>query len=212
MAQIFPPWANRIPLYAAVLLAAAISGAVLGAGYYFSPRFTDAGYMPRQPVPFSHRLHAGELKIDCRYCHSQVESSPFASIPPTRTCMNCHELVARKSPKLALVRESAETGEPIHWIRVHKLPEFVYFDHRIHIRAGVGCSTCHGDVAQMEEIRQAEPLSMAWCLDCHRHPEPLLRPRQAITKMNWAPHSAAANVRVGGRRIAPSSDCSACHR
>ncbi len=188
--QIFPKWANRVPLYLAASAAAAVPATIFVVWYFFSPKFTDAGYMPRQPLPFSHHLHAGELRIDCRYCHGQVERSAFASIPSTQTCTNCHKLVKRNSDKLALVRESAESGEPIHWVRVHKLPEFVYFDHSIHIRVGVGCSSCHGDIAEMDEVRQIEPLSMEWCLDCHRHPRGIAR----------------------ARIIDPPTDCSGCHR
>ena len=175
---------------------------------FFSPQFTDVGYRPHQPVPFSHKLHAGELAIDCRYCHAMAEFSALASIPPTQTCMNCHHLAARKSEKLQMVRDSLESGEPIQWVRVHKIPEYAYFNHSLHLRAGVGCSSCHGEVAQMDEIRQVEPLSMSWCLDCHRQPEGHLRPLGRITQIDWDPSESS---RVPNQ-VQPSTDCSACHR
>jgi len=188
MAEIFPRWMNRLPRYLVTASAAFAALAVFVVGYAFSPAYTDVGYMPRQPIPFSHRLHAGELSVDCRYCHASVEISPSASLPPSRTCMNCHSLVSRDRAVLAPLRESVETGEPTRWIRVHRLPDYAYFDHSVHVAARLDCSDCHGNVAAMEEVRQVEPLSMRWCLDCHRDP----------------PETAA--VRSG------PTDCTACHR
>lgn len=186
-----------------------------GVWYYFSPEFTDVGYRPLQPVPFSHQLHAGELGMDCRYCHVTVEVAAVASVPPTQTCMNCHRLVKADSPKLAPVRASASSKQPLAWVRVHKVPEYAYFDHSVHLRAGVGCSSCHGDVAAMEVVTQAEPLSMSWCLDCHRAPDAHLRPAEALTDTAWTPPpdqlAFAAEVKAE-RRLAPPEDCSACHR
>ncbi|MFQ5789282.1 MAG: cytochrome c3 family protein [Acidobacteriota bacterium] len=215
MAEIFPRWSNDVPRY---LGAAALGFALLtapGVWYYFSPEYSDVGYMPRQPVPFSHALHVGELKMDCRYCHASVELSPVATIPPTETCMNCHSLVSRDSDKLALVFQSIETGEPIHWIRVHKIPDYAYFNHSVHFRSGIGCFSCHGNVAEMEEIRQVEPLSMRWCLDCHRQPDEQLRPGDQVT--NPAPSSVSDQIAFasGFRQqhpIDPPTDCSGCHR
>ncbi|MFQ5669055.1 MAG: cytochrome c3 family protein [Acidobacteriota bacterium] len=215
MAVIFPRWANRVP---GLLALGAVVGAGLAAGGYmalFTPAFTDVGYRPRQPIPFSHALHSGELKIDCRYCHATVEVSTVASLPPTRTCMNCHRLVSRKSEKLALLRESDATGQPIHWIRVHKVPEFAYFTHSAHIRAGVGCSSCHGDVSSMERIEQVKPLGMGWCLDCHRDPARQLRPRDQITNTRWTPprdQERIASRLMTHASIKPSTDCTTCHR
>ena len=170
MAEIFPPWVNRVPR---LLLGVGSAGALFGVfivWYTFSPAYTDVGYMPRQPIPFSHALHAGELEIDCRYCHASVELSRVASLPPSATCMNCHSLVARNAESLAPLRESVEAGEPLHWVRVHKLPDYAFFDHSVHIAAEIDCTQCHGNIAEMNEVRQAEPLSMRWCLNCHRHP------------------------------------------
>ncbi|MFQ5739224.1 MAG: cytochrome c3 family protein [Acidobacteriota bacterium] len=182
---------------------------------FFSPQFTDVGYRPHQPVAFSHKLHAGELQIDCRYCHATVEVSAVASIPPTQTCMNCHHLFKRDDPKLAAVRESAETAQPIHWLRVHKVPDFAYFNHSVHIRSGIGCSSCHGDVSRMDEITQTEPLSMSWCLDCHRRPDRYLRPPDQITNPAWTPSSeqlAFAREFKAVHQVDAPTDCTACHR
>ena len=136
--------------------------------YYGSPKYTDVGYRPRQPVPYSHKLHAGDLGIDCRYCHYSVEKSAVANIPPTSVCMNCHTLILPESEKLLPVRESWATGEPIKWVRIHKIGEYAYFNHSIHIDRGVSCISCHGNVADMEVVEQKKPLSMGWCLECHR--------------------------------------------
>lgn len=215
MAQIFPRWANRVPAYAAGAAALLAVVVPLFVWYYFTPKFTDVGYQPRQPVPYSHELHVGELGLDCRYCHAGVEVAAVASVPPSQVCMNCHQLVKRDSELLAPLRASFESGSPMRWVRIHKLPEYAYFDHSIHVRAGVGCSSCHGDIAQMEEVQQAEPLSMAWCLACHRNPDPHLRRSDQIYATDWEPPedqlAFAAEVRQE-MKIAPPEDCSACHR
>lgn len=215
MPQIFPKSANRAPLVAlvALLVPGLVAPAVVA--YYFSPEYTDVGYRPEQPVPYSHRLHAGELEIDCRYCHAQVEVAAVATVPPTQVCMNCHALVKRDSPLLEPLRRSRETGTPMQWVRVHKVPEYAYFDHGVHVRAGVGCASCHGDIASMEVVTQQEPLSMSWCLDCHRDPAPHLRPRDQITNMRWKPPRNQLELgreRLEERRLAPPEDCSSCHR
>jgi hypothetical protein len=215
LAQIFRKRANLAPLLLLGGVAAAGAAATGGVWYYFSPEFTDVGYGPAQPVPFSHRLHAGDLGMDCRYCHSTVEVAAVASVPPTQTCMNCHRLVKTDSPLLAPVRASAADGRPLAWIRVHKIPEYAYFDHSVHLRAGVGCSSCHGDVAAMEVVAQAEPLSMGWCLDCHREPDLALRPAADLTDTAWTPPAdqLAFAARVKAERdLAPPEDCSACPR
>lgn len=215
MPQIFPEWTNKAPLYAVGGLAVAALLVPPLIWYYFSPEFTDVGYQPVQPVPFSHRLHAGELELDCRYCHAQVEVSAVASVPPTQVCMNCHQLVMRDSEKLAVIRDSMESGQPVEWIRVHKTPEYAYFDHSVHIGAGVGCSSCHGDIRSMEVVTQMKPLSMAWCLECHRNPDLHLRTRDQITNTTWKPGknqlAFAAEV-IEERRIQPPEECTACHR
>lgn len=215
LAQIFPKWVNRVPLVGigSVGVLGLLATAVIW--YYFSPEFTDVGYQPVQPVPYSHALHVGELGLDCRYCHANVERAAVASVPPTQVCMNCHQLVARDSEKLAVIRDSIASGMPVEWVRIHNVPDYAFFDHSIHVRAGVGCSSCHGDIAQMEVVQQTEPLSMGWCLDCHRDPAPHLRPRDQITNTSWTvPKDQAqfAAQAIDQRQLAPPEDCSACHR
>jgi menaquinone reductase, multiheme cytochrome c subunit len=173
------------------------------------------GYSPQQPVPYSHAMHVGQLGMDCRYCHNTVEISARASIPPTQTCMNCHHAILADSAKILPLKESYATGMPMEWVRVHDLPDFAYFDHHAHVRRGVGCVSCHQRIDKMEQVYQAEVLSMRWCLDCHRDPEPKLRPQEYITSMAWSAGTEQATL---GRRlrvennINPSTDCSTCHR
>jgi hypothetical protein len=215
MAQIFPKWTVHLPAMIAWGVVLFICAVVGFFWYYGSPKYTDVGYRPIQPVPYSHKLHAGDLGMDCRYCHSSIERSPVANVPPTNTCMNCHRIILSDSPKLLPVRESFATGKPIQWVKVHVLPGFVYFNHSIHLWAGVGCSTCHGDIAQMEVVHQVEPLSMSWCLNCHRHPDQYLRPESLITDMTWTPPSNQAEIAaqiIKEKDINPPTYCSGCHR
>jgi cytochrome c7-like protein len=215
MAQILPPWINRLPLVAAVgglVAGVAVVGSVW---YWFSPKFTDAGYRPIQPVPYSHKLHAGDLGIDCRYCHASVEVSNVANVPPTAVCMNCHKLVKRDSPLLAPIRDSASSGRPMQWVRVHKLPDYAYFNHKVHIAAGIGCVSCHGRIDEMEVVTQMQPLSMSWCLDCHRNPGPNRRPVSEVTNMKWTPPKDATALAAKlqqERPVHPPTECSGCHR
>jgi hypothetical protein len=215
VAQIFPEWSNKIPPYILLAVVLLISS-VIGFFWYFgSPKYTDVGYQPVQPVPYSHKLHAGDLGLDCRYCHIGVEVSAFATVPPTQICMNCHTLVKTDSEKLKRVHESWATGDPIQWVRIHDLPDYVYFNHSAHINAGVGCASCHGNVAEMEEVIQKKPLSMGWCLDCHRAPEMQLRPGDQVTNMKWEPGEdqlAFAKKLMKEKNINPPVDCSGCHR
>ncbi|MBU0741969.1 cytochrome c family protein [bacterium] len=196
--------AALVPLYIAVLIYLT-----------FAPGTTGVGYALEQPVPYSHELHAGELGIDCRYCHIGVESGASATIPPTRTCMNCHATVKTGSERLALVRESFATGRSIPWVRVHDLPDYAYFNHSAHATRGVGCETCHGRVDKMETVYQAEGLNMGWCLGCHRAPEPYLRPVGEVTTMGWVPgidRTELGSQLREARNINPPADCSTCHR
>lgn len=184
---VFPRWANY-------LLPLSVVGA-LGAGLYvptaiyfgFSPKATARGYQPEQPVPYSHAMHAGQLGIDCRYCHNTVEKAAFAALPPTQTCMNCHTAIKPKSPSLLPVQKSWNEGTSINWVKIHDLPDYAFFNHSAHVNKGVGCVSCHGRVDQMEVVEQVKPLSMGWCLDCHRAPENFLRPVDQVTNMNWKP-------------------------
>ncbi len=215
MAQIFPRWTNRIPLFLTAGSVVAAVVLIVFLWYYGSPKYTDVGYRPTQPVPYSHKLHAGDLGIDCRYCHTNVEKSGAANIPPTQTCMNCHNIILPESEKLAPVRESWETGEPVRWVRVHMLPGYAYFNHSAHVTAGVGCESCHGNVARMEKVEQVETLSMGWCLDCHRNPEKELRPLDEVTTMGRTPpenQMEFATRIMEERNINPPTDCSGCHR
>jgi len=181
----------------------------------FSPQATDVGYMPTQPVPYSHALHVGQLGMDCRYCHTGVEIAAAAAIPPTQTCMNCHSKVRANSEKLIPIRESYATGMPVPWIRVHDLPDYVYFNHSAHVRRGVGCVSCHGRIDTMEVVFQAKELSMGWCLECHRNPERHLRPVEFITQLDWVPEED--QLVLGARlrelnNIDPKETCNTCHR
>jgi len=212
---LFPKWTNLLRPALAVGAVAVALYAVIIVSYGFSPLTTDVGYAPEQPVPYSHALHAGQLGIDCRYCHTTVEEAAWAAIPPTKTCMNCHETIRPDSGKLALVRQSYATGTPIRWVKVHDLPDYVYFDHSAHINRGVGCVSCHGRVDRMEVVYQVEPLSMGWCLDCHRQPEKHLRPLESVTDMDWSPQENRLEVGARLRKtlnVNPSTDCSTCHR
>jgi hypothetical protein len=215
LAQIFPPWWNKLPIVAAIAISVGPALATAGVWYFFSPWYTDVGYSPTQPVPYSHRLHVGELGLDCRYCHASVETSAVANVPPTRTCMNCHTTVLKDSAVLAPIRDSAQSGRPMRWIRVHNLPEYAYFHHSAHVTAGIGCVTCHGRIDEMETVTQMAPLSMSWCLDCHRNPAPYRRPISEVTNMRWTPprdEQVRAGLLKGGRPVNPPTDCSGCHR
>jgi menaquinone reductase, multiheme cytochrome c subunit len=215
MKFVFPRWANKTGPIAGVLLGGAPVYLTAFVWYGFSPKTTDVGYAPEQPVPYSHELHAGKLGLDCRYCHSTVEKAAHAAIPPTATCMNCHERVHTKSTKLLPIRESAATNDPVPWVKVHDLPDYVYFNHSAHVTRGVGCVSCHGRVDQMEVVYQHEPLSMSWCLDCHRAPEKNLRPPSEVTNMAWQPPGDAQEYGAKLREqnnINPPTDCSTCHR
>lgn len=216
MSDVFPKWTNRLPLY--VVTGAVLFGGGLVAGfwYWFTPKYTRVGYQPIQPVAFSHATHAGQLGMDCRYCHNGVERSWYSNIPAAATCMNCHNQVLKDDPRLALVRESAQSGKPIPWVQVHKLPDYVYFNHAVHVNRGVSCVSCHGQIQTMEEVQHAQPLSMTFCLDCHRNPGPNLRPLDKVTDLAWDPHKHLpkdwAQKAVRDWKINASQNCSACHR
>jgi hypothetical protein len=222
MAQLFNRRANRLPAFS---LLGVLGGTVIIIGliwYYFSPEFYEVGYMPQQPVWFSHELHAGQLGMDCRYCHSEVERSQYATVPSTQTCMNCHGQIRTQSARLLPVRESWATGQPIEWVKVNHLPDYAHFSHAVHVNVGVGCESCHGRIDQMEVVYQVGPMSMAWCLDCHRAPEEHLRDPALITRMGYLDEMMATgesrrafierNIqRIASERISPPENCSACH-
>ena len=216
MPQIFPPSTNtisKVSIFAAVLLFAAF-GWILAA-IDRSPYVTQAGTIRDQPVPFSHKHHVGGVGIDCRYCHTSVEETAFAGIPPTKTCMNCHSQIWAESPVLEPVRESFRTDRSITWTRVHDLADFVYFDHSIHVKKGIGCVTCHGQVDQMPLMWREHSLQMEWCLECHREPERFVRPRRYVFSMDWEPPAnqlALGRQLVKEYKIAKLASCSVCHR
>ena len=216
MAQIFHPVANtvaRVSIFGAVFF---VGGALwLMGAIERSPYVTQQNVVREQPVPFSHRHHVAGLGIDCRFCHTSVEEAASAGMPSTKTCMTCHSQVWNDSPMLAPVRESYATDESIEWTRVHDLPDYVYFDHSIHVAKGVGCSSCHGAVDQMPLAWRENTLHMEWCLDCHREPERFVRPLDKVFDMSWEPEGDQLEL---GRELLLENhvetlvNCSACHR
>src|SRR5213078_801597 len=221
MAQIFHRSANtlsRVTIFGAVFIVAFVLW-VIG-GIVRSPAGTDQGIEREQPVPFSHQHHVAGLGIDCRYCHSSVENSSFAGIPPTHTCMSCHSQVWTEAPMLAPVRQSLATGRPLEWNRVNQVPDFVFFNHSIHVQKGIGCSTCHGEVDQMPLTWKAHSLYMRWCMDCHEAPEKQIRPKDQIYQMDWQPPPDQAKrgaelvkeYQISRIRLSELRDCSMCHR
>ncbi len=224
MANIFPRGSNILPLklvHCALVAGGAVSAVV---PYYFTPKYTRVGYQPQQPVNFSHDIHAGQLGLDCRYCHSFVEVAAHSNVPTTQVCMNCHSQVQKENPKLAPVRESWATGKPIEWVQIHKTPDYVYFNHSAHVNRGVSCVSCHSRVDKMAVVFHAEPHSMSWCLDCHRAPEEKVRPLSEITHLDWeAPRRDGESKEDAQKRIGteikikehlnpPVGNCAGCHR
>lgn len=222
MSAIFPKWTNRLPLM--IIIGAILVAGTLTAGmwYYLTPKYSRVGYKPIQPVPFSHATHAGQLGMDCRYCHNMVEKSWYSNIPGSSTCMNCHNQVLKDDPRLALVRESALSGEPIPWVQVHRVPDFVYFNHSVHVDRGISCVECHGRIDQMDEVYHAQPLSMTFCLECHRDPAAKIRPLDKITDLGWKwsadPKENERLQKLHGEKMVQEwkveslQNCSACHR
>lgn len=213
MPQIFHPRVNGLTRI--LLAGGALAIVVFACVAWFlnrSPYSTGQGAVPEQPVPFSHQHHVGGLGIDCRYCHTGVDRSRFAGLPDTHTCMSCHSQLWTEAQMLAPVRESLKEDRPLRWIRVHKLPDFVYFDHRAHVTRGIGCESCHGRVDRMPLMRQAMPMTMQWCLDCHRQPQKALRAPDRITAMGAPVASdpdALLRYRIHTDRM---TECVTCHR
>jgi hypothetical protein len=219
MPQIFHPSTNtfsKVSIFGAVFFIIAI--ALVLTQLFRSPYATNVNVSIEQPVQFSHEHHVSGLGIDCRYCHTTVEESSFADIPPTHTCMTCHSQIWANSPALQLVRDSFASGESIPWVRINDLPDFAYFNHSIHIAKGIGCETCHGRVDQMPLTVKTESLYMEWCLECHRAPERYIRPRDQVFTMGWQPaggQAAAGSQLVQEYHVASElqlDDCSVCHR
>jgi hypothetical protein len=219
MSQIFPKSANaavRTSVFAVVTLALFLGWAIFT--LMRSSWVTKQDEFVEQPIQFSHAHHVGGVGLDCRYCHTSVEKSSFAGIPPTKTCINCHSQIWSNAPILEPVRASFRDDKPLTWIRVNDLPDFVYFNHQIHVKQGVGCATCHGPVDKMPLMYQATSLQMEWCLDCHRAPEKFLRPRSEVFNMAYkAPENQLElglalkkEYKVAG--IEHMTSCSVCHR
>jgi hypothetical protein len=215
---LFPRWVNyALPAIAVVLLGGAVYVPVLFA-LGASPKALAVGYSPVQPVPYSHKVHAGQLRMDCRYCHFTVDKAAFAAIPPTQVCMNCHSSIRTTDPRLQPIRDSWATGQPVNWIKIHDLPDYVYFNHSAHVNHGVGCETCHGRIDEMDQVRQAKPLSMAWCLECHRNPEKFIRPLDKVTTMGYQPDGDQIAIGEELKNLYKIHDtaymqsCSTCHR
>ena len=216
MKQIFSPKDNtlqRVSILAAVLT---VVGLLTFAFFLVRSSFyTKVGVSVEQPVPFSHKHHVEGLGMDCRFCHTSVEKSSFAGIPPTATCMKCHNIIWKESPALEPVRESWRTGKPLNWWRVHDLPDHVYFNHSIHVAKGVSCLQCHGQVNEMPLMRKKNTLQMNWCLECHRHPETRLTPKDEVFNMHWKkPENiqAVQHELFMKNKVKTVQNCSACHR
>jgi hypothetical protein len=225
---LFPRWTNSL----VILLGLLAAGGAVYAGSMFMLVTDDTtlnvGYAPEQPVPFSHAIHAGQLKMDCRYCHTTVFDAAHAAIPPTATCVNCHSPVGgdgttalaavhASSTKLASIHESWKTGKSVAWKKVHNTPDFVYFNHAAHVNSGVSCVSCHDRIDKMERVYQAKTLSMDWCLECHRDPDPHLRPKEFVTKLDWQPPAGVDAREIGKQvrqelKVNPQTHCGVCHR
>ena len=219
MAQIFHRSTNfiaRFSVFSTLFLVGLAVIAVLAVAR--SPYLTNQNFTREQPVQFSHKHHVGDDGIDCRYCHTSVETSAVAGIPPTKTCMNCHSVLYNNASYLDPVHDSYRIDKSIEWVKVHRLADFVYFNHSIHVNKGVGCSTCHGQINQMPLVFQANTLLMQWCLDCHRNPEPALRPKDQIFNMDWTVPDNQAELGAKLRtdyKIRTTEElvsCSTCHR
>ena len=246
MRNFFPRWANSIPVK--VILSLGVIGGTVTAGitYYATPKYTRVGYKPTQPVAYDHSFHAGELGLDCRYCHHGVDKSAHANIPSANVCMSCHKNVKADSPLLAPIRDSyygedtnmdgilsddedidgngiISPGDPVPWVRIHKTPDYVYFNHAVHVNRGVSCVECHGRIDQMKVVHHDKPLSMAFCLECHRKPEDSLRPMQEVTNLGWkldsneSANSKMAQAHAGldiknNWGVNPPLSCTGCHR
>ncbi|MBB5353798.1 hypothetical protein HNR46_004061 [Haloferula luteola] len=232
MANIFPRWTNVLPFKIAICVLSLGAGVVAAFSYYATPKTLVVGYQPSQPIPFSHRIHVEQVGLDCRYCHSFVDVSGHSNVPTSNTCWNCHRHVQTQSPKLQPLRNRMDPllkhpdfGKPVEWVRIHKTPDYVYFNHSAHVNRGISCQSCHGRVDQMEVVYQDQNLSMGWCLECHRHPEKNLRPLEEVYNLSYdAEKYLAANPIEGVKttedlglklkeqwQIHPPTSCATCH-
>lgn len=233
MSQVFPRWTNSIPAATFVGAGGGLVLVIVIVTYYFTPEFWERGYEPIQPVDYSHQIHVAQLGMDCRYCHSHVEESPHANVPDTNTCMNCHTgegdiaylnanlwSAHKENPNLQRVREAYASGDPIPWRRVHKLPDYVQFNHATHVKSGISCYSCHGRVDHQAVVRQVESHSMSWCLECHRAPENHLidTEQMQVTDLMRVENQIRSDGQkelglqlAQQQRLAPSVSCGACH-
>lgn len=236
MANFFPRWTNFLPLKIMFCAGTVAAGVVAGFWTYATPEALRKGYKPAQPIPFSHEIHAGQLGLDCRYCHSFVDVAGHSNVPSANTCWNCHQHIQRDNPRLEPLRRAMDKtyagydGKPIEWVKVHRLADFVYFDHSAHVNRGVSCASCHGRVDQMEVVYHHESLSMGWCLDCHRAPEKHLRPLEEVYHLGYTAEEYLAKHEVKGPngeritdqqgfgallkkewRVKPKETCATCH-
>jgi menaquinone reductase, multiheme cytochrome c subunit len=209
---IFPEWTETLKKWVNLLVLGAPVYLVALVAYGVTPDALRIGYQPDQPVPYSHALHAGELGLDCRYCHTTVERTGEAAVPPAATCMNCHSTVKKDSDVLLPIRAAFAENQPVHWTRVHDLPDYVYFNHEAHVNATIGCESCHGRIDQMVKVYQAKPLTMQWCLECHRDPAPYLRLADNLTKMGYEPPESESKQVLKANSVRPPTNCSTCHR
>lgn len=217
MANIFPKGSNLVPIKIIIGLLMLAPVITLGYFYYLTPEYARVGYAPVQPVPFDHSLHVDQLGMDCRYCHTYVDRSEHSNIPDSASCMNCHNQVLPDSPALAPVRESYESGKPVEWVRIHKTPDYVFFNHAVHVNRGISCVECHGQINEMETVQHAKSFSMGFCLDCHRNPETAVRPLDKVYDLNWKAESPEKQLNDGKQfvhdwKIMPPTSCSGCHR
>ncbi len=216
--MIFPKWTNKLPFVVPTVLGVLVVSVALSLWYWGTDKHLVVGYKPVQPIKFSHVKHVKGLGMDCRYCHSQVERSPVAGVPSTETCLNCHSVVKNDSPEIEKLQGYHDANQPVPWVKVHKLPEYAYFDHSAHVNKGVSCVECHGRVDQMREVMQKKSLSMSFCLDCHRNPVTRVRDKSLVTNLGWKPADDNLDPIQYGKEIInkyhikPRVDCSTCHR
>lgn len=209
---LFPEWSETLKKWVNLLVLGAPVYLVALLAYGVTPEAIRIGYQPEQPVPYSHALHAGELGIDCRYCHPTVDRAAKAAIPPSATCMNCHSTVKKDSDVLLPIRQAFAENTPVRWVRVTDLPDYVYFNHQAHVNAAVGCESCHGRVDQMTTVYQAKSLTMEWCIACHKDPTPYLREPSKVTLMGYKATAEERAAVMKKNEVSPPTNCSTCHR
>ena len=217
MSKLFPKSANQLPLQIIIYLGVLGGIATAGVNYYMTPKYTRVGYAPVQPVPFSHAKHVQEVGLDCRYCHSSVDMSGHSNVPTSQTCMNCHSVIKATSPLLAPVRESAEKGTAVPWVWIHTTPDYAYFNHSIHLNRGISCVECHGKINEMDTVTHMQPLSMAFCIECHRDPGGRMRDPKDVFNLDSKTLADQGRIKdavsyLHDWKVQPPQSCSGCHR